>query len=254
MDETLLPKEATSATLTKDKQGTACVVKSGEKVEILSSGKYRMPDGSIISDISDCDLQSGSQLVYREEEPKEEKLIAIKREKPKPKIHKAETAVVLPTDTTPPIHDPTIPTIPVVESTLIPPTTGRDINPVNSGVIDPIVAGAIATAAIASVVSSVASSSTKVRRAKKMEDSQRSQDSQKREQKEKEEQTKCNSKSDGVKSSIAMTEEIINTSPANRIEIKEDKEFNKRVKVLNAEIIKLNKDIRSIEETLSKKK
>ena len=119
--------------------------------------------------------------------------------------------------------------------------------------VDPIVAGAIAAAAVVSVVSSFVSSSTKTKSSKKQKGLQKSQDSQAREQKEKEEQTKCNSKSDGIKSSIAMTEEIVNTSPANRIDIKEDREFNKRVKVLNAEIIKLNKDIRAIEESLSKK-
>ena len=227
-EESSLPTEATE---------TKCEIKSGEVVLLMSNGRARMPDGTMRESLKDCKFRNGSSfMLYHGDETNS--MIAVKTSKPNKQ--KTFPVVVVPTSPTP-VYDDTIPTVEV--------PTNQAVKQVGHNVgFDPLFAGAIGLAGLAAVVVSSVVSSAKLKRAKNLEHMTLHNN------KKKEEQSKCNSNSEGVKSLIAMTEEIADTSPVSRLEVKADPKFGNKVSEINSELIKMNKDLRNLEDKLTKVK
>jgi hypothetical protein len=227
-EESSLPTEATE---------TKCEIKSGEVVLLMSNGRARMPDGTTRESLKDCKFRNGSSfMLYHGDETNS--MIAVKTSKPNKQ--KTFPVVVVPTSPTP-VYDDTIPTVEV--------PTNQAVKQVGHNVgFDPLFAGAIGLAGLAAVVVSSVVSSAKLKRAKNLEHMTLHNN------KKKEEQSKCNSNSEGVKSLIAMTEEIADTSPVSRLEVKADPKFGNKVSEINSELIKMNKDLRNLEDKLTKVK
>ena len=236
MDEDfVLPTDSTQVDLPAEATETKCEIKSGEIVLLMSGGRAKMPDGTIRQSIKDCKFQNGSSfMIYHGD--KNNNMIAVKNNN-KPR-QKTFPAVVVPSSTTP-VYDDTVPTVEVPSS-----QTSRQLN--NNIGVDPIIAGAIGLAALTAIASSSVANSAKMRKAKKL------QQMQVHNNKRQEEQGKCNSNSDAVKTLISMTEEVVNTSPVNRIEIKPSEDLISRVNENNNELKKLNKEIRILEDKLTK--
>ena len=238
MDEDFsLPTDSTQVDLPTEATETKCEIKSGEVVLLMSGGRAKMPDGTIRQSIKDCKFQNGSSfMIYHGD--KTNTMIATKNNtKPRQKTF---PAVVVPSSTTP-VYDDTVPSVEV-------PSNPSNRQVTNNNGIDPLVAGAIGLAAIAAVASSSVANSAKMRKAKNL------QQMQVYNNKLQEEQGKCNSKSDSVNALISMTEEMVDTSPVNRIEIKPNQDLISRVDENNNELKKLNKEIRNLEDKLTKVK
>lgn len=235
-DDPLLPIDSTPTDLPTEATETKCEIKSGEVVLLMSGGRAKMPDGTIRQSIKDCKFQNGSSfMIYHGD--KTNTMIAVKSNKPRQKTFPAVEVPSTPT----PVYDNTIPTVEVSPNQSIKQTTS------NIG-IDPLVAGIIGLAAITAIATSSVASSAKLRKAKKLERMQA------HNSKRQEEQKKCNSNSDSVLSSISMVEELADTSPVNRIEIKRSEDLISRVDENNSELKKLNKNIRTLEDKLTKVK
>ena len=236
-DDPLLTIDSTPTDLPAEATETKCVIKSGEVVLLMPGGRAKMPDGTIRQSIKDCKFQNGSSfMIYHGDESN--KMIAVKNNsKPRQKIF---PAVEVPSSPTP-VYDNTIPTVEVPSN-----QSNRQVS--NSIGVDPLIAGAIGLAALTAIATSSVASSAKIRKAKKLEHMQTQNN------KRQEEQKKCNSNSDSVMSSISMAEELADTSPVNRIQIKVSDQLINRVDENNNELKKLNKDIRNLEDKLTKVK
>lgn len=230
------PTDSTSVDLPAEATETKCELKTGESVLLLHDGSAKMPDGSIRSSLKGCKFEAGSsfRIEYGDDS---NKMIAVKVSKPRQKIFPAVEVPSTPT----PVYDDTIPIIQVD-----PKQSNKQVG--NNVGIDPMIAGAIGIAAVSAIAVSSIVNSAKLRNLTKLKQLQTQNN------KRKEEQSKCNSNSDSVKSLISMTEEMVDTSPINRIEISPNEQFISRVDENNNELKKLNKKIRDLEDKLTKVK
>ena len=227
-EESSLPAEATE---------TKCEIKSGEVVLLMPGGRAKMPDGTTRESLKDCKFRSGSSFMLYHGD-KTNSMIAVKTSKPNKQ--KTFPAVVVPTSPTP-VYDDTIPTVEV--------PTNQAVKQVGHNIgFDPMFAGMIGLAGLTAVVVSSVANSAKLKRSKNLEHMTLHNN------KKKEEQNKCNSNSEGVKSLIAMTEEMADTSPISRLEVKTDPKFGNKVVEINSELVKMNKDLRNLEDKLTKVK
>lgn len=231
-----LPADSTSVDLPAEATETKCELKAGESALLLHNGSAKMPDGSIRSSLKGCKFEAGSsfRIEYGDDS---NKMIAVKVSKPRQKIFPAVEVPSTPT----PVYDDTIPTVEV--------PSNQSNKQVSSNVgIDPVIAGAIGLAAITAIATSSVASSAKLKKFKKM------QQMQTQNNKRQEEQKKCNSNSDAVKSLISVTEELADTSPINRIQVKPSEQLLNKIDENNVQIKKINKDIRELEDKLTKVK
>jgi len=227
-EESSLPAEATE---------TKCEIKSGEVVLLMPGGRAKMPDGTTRESLKDCKFRSGSSFMLYHGD-KTNSMIAVKTSKPNKQ--KTFPAVVVPTSPTP-VYDDTIPTVEV--------PTNQAVKQVGHNIgFDPMFAGMIGLAGLTAVVVSSVANSAKLKRSKNLEHMTHHNN------KRQEEQNKCNSNSEGVKSLIAMTEEMADTSPVSRLEVKADPKFGNKVAEINSELVKMNKDVRNLEDKLTKVK
>lgn len=238
-EEVKLPAESTPANLPDEATESKCVVKSDEYVEILSNKKLKMPDGSIREDLNDCVLESGSSLLFHYNDVKEKASKPLRTIKPKTKIHPSPVVPVY-TDATP-VADNSID----ISSTVVIDSPSGKVKKVNA-VVDPMTATIVAMAVLAAMITAGVSSSISKIRGKKFSDLQS------HNKKKKEDQSKCNSRSDEVNSLIMEVDKIVQESPINNINIEDDSYFNEKALELNLKIKSLIKEIRSLEDRISK--
>jgi hypothetical protein len=238
-DEVKLPVENTPTNLPDEATESKCVVKSGEVVELLNSQQLKMPDGTIREDLKGCELEKGSSLIFHYGSEENKKSKPLRTTKPKTKIHPAP---VVPTymDTTPVVDNSSD-----ISSTVIIDSPNSKVEKVNAA-IDPMTATIVALAILAATITAGVSSSISKIRGKNISDLQN------HNKKRKEDQSKCNSRSDRVNNLIMEVDKIVQESPANSINIEDDSYFNEKSLELNIKMKSLVKEIRSLEDRISK--
>ena len=244
MNETFeLPDEQTPVSLADEATETKCVIKSGEIVKI-GRKSYTMPDGSTRSTIKDCKLEVGSSMVFEYTDKKEPQFV---NTKPRKKVHEALTIPV-------PLPDPTS-TPTSVDAHVAEIHFSKTIIPNKYDGFDPLTAAllgiAIVTAITLALVTSFAS--IKAAKLKRLAKSKIERFDQKQ-KKKKEEQSKCNSKSDNLKSFINEVDLIIDHSVIQEIEIQQSEEIIQKVKDLNKDIADIHKKLNKLEDKLTKVK
>ena len=119
-----------------------------------------------------------------------------------------------------------------------------------------ISAPAVVIATVATAVSlSVASSMSKGKgKGSNNKTNNRNDRNNNKEEKKKEEQKACDSKSDAVQSLIEETDKVIDSINSRKPVEYDNKSFDKKVLLLNTELIKLKSDLTKLEERISKAK
>lgn len=116
-----------------------------------------------------------------------------------------------------------------------------------------LVVAAVAAAASVSVAASALKGKTNLKKNNKTKSDNKKPDNKSKEEKKKEEQKACDSKSDKVQQLIDEVNSIINNVSISS-KSNSNKSFLEKVKALNLEIVLLNKQIKKIEEKITKRK
>lgn len=228
-----LAGETTPTDLSTDVSNTTCVIKSGETVWLLSDGSALRMDGTVIPSLQDCTLQVGSSFMIRFGD-------AVEKMNNNKLKHKEISDVLVPSSPTP-VYDNTIPTVQVASERSYKKTS------TNFG-IDPIMAAIFGLAAISAITVSSLTKSARLKKEKILE--RLTQRNNKRE----EEQSKCNSKSENVKSLISEVDVLLDSSFLNQVQPNTDDKFKTVADDISSDLSKINKTLRSLEDKLSKTK
>jgi len=116
-----------------------------------------------------------------------------------------------------------------------------------------LVVAAVAAAASVSVAASALKGKTNLKKNNKTKSDNKKPDNKSKEEKKKEEQKACDSKSDKVQQLIDEVNSIINNVSISS-KSNSNKSFLDKVKALNLEIVLLNKQMKKIEEKITKRK
>lgn len=251
-EQTLLPNDTTPVSLAEEATETKCVIKSGQSIQIGEDSTLKMLDGTLKKDLENCELESGSSLVFVYTEPEEKKMQFI-NEKPKSRVHEQ---VHIPVPLPDPTSAPTSVNAYVAETIVTKankPENKVGADPITGMVLAAAAVAAIAVAAVTSTFASAASSAGKIKKKIKSK-VDKAENNSPEQQEKKEEQKKCNSRSENVLSLIKEVELITKNSHINDMKAVQDKEFKKKLSELNAEIKTINRKLKEIEENKSKKR
>lgn len=238
-----LPEESTPVSLADEATETKCVIHSGEVVKI-GKKSYKMPDGSMRASIKDCKLEVGSSMIFEYTDKKEPQFV---NTKPRKKVHEA---LVIPIPLPDPANTPTSVDAHVAEVNF-----SKTTIPNKYDGVDPMVAALLGAAIIAALIVAAVTSfaSAKAAKLERLAKSKISKFDLKQ-KKKKEEQSKCNSKSDNLKSFINEVDLIIEHSIIQEIEIQQSEEIIQKVKDLNKDIADIHKKLNKLEDKLTKVK
>jgi len=252
VEEQALPNNTTPVSLANEATETKCIVKSGQSIQIGEDSTLKMLDGTMKKELENCELESGSSLVFVYTEPEEKKMQFV-NEKPKSRVHEQ---VYIPVPLPDPASTPTSVNAYVAETVVTKANKTENkvgTDPITGMLLAGAAVAAIAVAAVTSTVASAAANAGKIKKKIKSNTKTEKHDSPEQQEK-KEEQKKCNSRSDKVLSLIKEVELITKNSSIHDVKAVQDKEFKKKLSELNSEMKSINKKIKEIEENLSKKR
>jgi hypothetical protein len=236
--------------------GQPCVIRSGESVTILQEG-YRLPDGTTVTSIENCDFETDSSVVL--EQPAD----------PTPAVlSEPPTAVDLPKAAAPPVpriipihvprsYTPSVDELPdnptntqataVVVEQAVEQAVGQGPAQHGSGIPMPVhdsgIPMSVIVATVAATVAGVAAmSGAKGKKGKGTRQQKRTPDQNRREQEER--QKECTAKSDRVDQHIQQIANMADNSKTAKLEIREPEGLYGEIELVSQEVSVLSRVVR----------